>query len=480
MRHATAPNKNNIYFYYATKNKSYVVIMPIKLNDSVFRAYDIRGVYPRDIDAKFAGQVARAYSAFIKGKRLAVSMDVRTSNEKLTKPFIEGLVESGAEVWFIGIAPTPLLYFTVAHYGLDGGAAVSASHNPPEWNGFKLCGKNSKVLGWGEGLEKIKEIMQRDEYVPAAQKGSKVDKSAKVRADYEKFVSDNVNGIKKLRIGIDPGNGAGSGFAAPILSRMNMDVVAINDEPDGRFPSRNPEPKPETLTDLKSLVLEKRLDFGAAFDGDADRVIFVDDKGEVLYGDKILALFANNLIKPGDKVVYDVSCSDAVTDVVDKKGGVPFITKVGHSAIEAKMLEENARIGGELSGHIYFRETYHFDDAFFATAWMAKLVSDSGKSLSKLISELPAYKSTVKEFEVDDGKKFGVIDKVRHSLSSKGVKTINVDGVKAITEDGWFIIRASNTTPKIKVVAEAKSEKRVLQLFSIAKSELDMAIASAK
>ena len=449
-----------------------------KLNESVFRAYDIRGIYPKDIDEGFAGLAARAYATFLRGKTVAVSMDVRISNEKLAKPFMDGLLESGLDVWFIGIAPTPLLYFAVAHYNLDGGVAVSASHNPPEWNGFKLCGRHAKVLGLGEGLDEIRDLMKAGNFARPASRGVQIDREASVKKDYEEFVLDNIKTGKKLKIGVDPGNGASSKFASGILSRMGMDVTTINDVPDGRFPSRNPEPKPETLGELSNLVKERGLDFGVAFDGDGDRAIFVDDKGEVFYGDKILALFVNNMLKPGDKVVYDVSCSDAVADTIDKKRGIPLVTRVGHSAIEARMLDENARIGGELSGHIYFRETYHYDDAFFATAWMTKLISDSGKRLSDLLGGLPKYKNAVKEVETEDSKKFKVIEKIKKSLEEKGVKKINLDGVKAVTEDGWFIIRASNTTPKIKIVAEAKTDRRLKELLGVASDELEEAIES--
>ncbi len=456
----------------------YVWIGVAKLDDSVFRAYDIRGIYPRDIDEGFAGLAAKAYAAFLRGKTVAVSMDVRISNGKLARPFIDGLLESGLDVWFIGIAPTPLLYFAVAHYNLDGGVAVSASHNPPEWNGFKLCSRHAKVLGLGEGLEEIRDLMKSGNFARQASLGVQIDKEASVKKEYEEFVIDNIKIGKRLRIGIDPGNGASSKFASGILSRMGMEVTAINDFPDGRFPSRNPEPKPETLGELSNLVKDKRLDFGVAFDGDGDRTIFVDDDGEVFYGDKILALFVNSMLEPGEKVVYDVSCSDAVADTIDKKGGIPLVTRVGHSAIESRMLGENARIGGELSGHIYFRETYHYDDAFFATAWMAKLISDSGKRLSELLGGLPKYKNAVKEVEIGDSDKFRAIEKVKKSLEAKGVKTINLDGVKAVTEDGWFIIRASNTTPKVKVVAEAKTDKRLKELLGVASDELEEAIES--
>ncbi|MDE1768218.1 MAG: phosphomannomutase/phosphoglucomutase [Candidatus Micrarchaeota archaeon] len=447
----------------------------MKINDDVFRAYDIRGIYPKDIDEGFAKLAAKAYHKFLGGKRIAVSMDVRISNKALTDPFIEGLLESGAEVWFIGVAPTPLLYFTVAHYGLDGGAAVSASHNPPEWNGFKLCGKHAKVFGWGEGLEKIKDLMVNEKFRIAESKGRLIDKHDEVFAAYENFVIKNNRMEKRLRIGMDPGNGACCGFAANILSDAKQDVIAINNNPDGHFPSRSPEPKPETVGDLIKLVKKDRLDFGVAFDGDGDRAIFVDDKGNVLGGDTVLALFANNSIEPGDKVVYEVSCSDAVKEVVEKRHAVPLVSKVGHSYIETMMLESNARMGGEISGHMYFRESYYFDDAFFAAAKMVELLCKKDRKLSGLIAELPQYYKKTIEFEISDRVKFKVIDKVRENLLRSRKELITIDGVKLITDDGWFILRASNTGPKIKMVAEARTEGRLSELLKIGKREFENA-----
>ncbi len=447
------------------------------VNDDIFRAYDIRGIYPRDIDADLSKVVAKSLAKFIGGKRIAVSMDVRTSNEELTKPFIEGLVESGAEVWFIGVAPTPLLYFTIAHYGLDGGAAVSASHNPPEWNGFKLCGKGAKVFGWGEGLEKIKDIIKEGKFDKAVKKGRVVDKHDEVFADYEQFVLKNNKITKKLKMAIDPGNGACCGFAANIMRHAGQDVTTINDDPDGTFPSRNPEPKPDTITELRDLVKEGNLDFGVAFDGDGDRAIFVDEKGNVVGGDKTLALFANSMLKPGDKVVYEVSCSDAVKEIVEKKGGVPIMTRVGHGPIEAKMVEVDGRIAGEISGHLYFRETYYFDDAFFAFAKLSEILSKSGKKLSQLVAELPQYKSSMTEFDVDDKIKFKVMEKIVSNLSKSG-NVVTLDGLKLITGNGWFIIRVSNTGPKIKMVAEAREDKRLHELEEMGKKEFHKAYTS--
>ncbi len=450
-----------------------------EVNDQIFRSYDIRGIYPKDIDGDVSRKVARALAKFVGGGRIAVSMDVRFSNEALTKPFIDGLLESGAQVWFIGIAPTPLLYFTIAYYGLDGGAAVSASHNPAEWNGFKLCGKGAKVFGWGEGLEKIKQIIKEGNFEDK-KGGVLLEKHAQVFGDYEKFVLNNTDMSRPLKIAIDPGNGACCGFAGDILRTAKHEVIAINDKPDGRFPSRNPEPRPETIVELRELVKSRGLDFGVAFDGDGDRGIFVDDKGNSLGGDQVLALFAKNMIDSGDRVVYEVSCSDAVKEVVEEKGGVPVMTRVGHGPMQSKMSEVDARMGGEISGHMYFRESYYFDDAFFSVAKMAELLSKKNGRLSDLVAELPRYSSRLVEFDVDDRIKFKVVYAIMRSLSSKDGKVVTMDGIKFITSNGWVIVRASNTSPKIKMVAEAKDASRMNELLELGTSEFKAAYATIK
>lgn len=445
------------------------------VKDEIFRAYDIRGIYPEDIDPELSRSVARAMLRMLEGKRIAVSMDVRLSNEALTKPLLDELVAGGAQVWYIGVAPTPLMYFTIAKYGLDGGIAVSASHNPPQWNGYKLCGKEGKVFGLGEGLEKIKDIIDREDFGAATGGGIILEKRNEVMADYEKFIKENSRMERKLRIGIDPGNGTCCGFASGIMRRAGQEVVAINDEPDGRFPSRDPEPKPETIKELCSMVKESGLDFGVAFDGDGDRAIFVDDRGVVLGGDRTLALFSDNMIEPGDKVVYEVSCSDAVKEVVERRGGVAVLTGVGRSNLENKMLEVGARMGGEISGHMYFRESYYFDDAFFAAAKMVELLSSKGRKLSELLEALPAYTSRLVEFNVSDEMKFKVVDAVARSLKKRGGKLITMDGVKLVTDRGWFIIRASNTGPKVKMVAEGKDDRLLEEMLKAGREEFEKA-----
>ncbi|MDE1851310.1 MAG: phosphomannomutase/phosphoglucomutase [Candidatus Micrarchaeota archaeon] len=454
------------------------------MNDKIFRSYDIRGIYPKDIDEKVAENVGFAFGTYIgAGKRIALSNDSRLSADKLRDAAVKGLLRSGVKVMYIGMASSPMLYFTVAHYGFDGGLGVTASHNPPEWNGFKLCAKGGKVIGLESGLLEIKRLMLQEQSkadpAPYAGLVGIEDMAQKARKDYESFVLGKVKVGRELRIGVDPGNGAWSGIAGEMLKDAGMAVSAINDLPDGNFPGRNPEPKPDSLTELRNLVTHNQLDFGVAFDADGDRAVFVDENGEVLDGDVALSLMIKGSLKKGEAVVYEVSCSDAVPEVIAEKGGKPVLSKVGHSFIKENMVASKAVIGGEISGHMYFKEVYGMDDAFFATMKMVEILSNGKDTLSKLVSELPRYERTYMEFDADDSVKAKIVEILKKRLAGKGYKIITIDGAKVVTGDGWFILRVSNTTPKVKMRAEARTKKRLDELVKEASSEFAEAAKGA-
>jgi len=417
-----------------------------------------------------------AFGTFVgKKKRLALSTDIRESSPVLKESFLKGLKRAGAEVLYIGKVPTPLLYFAIAHYKLDGGAAVSASHNPPKWNGLKLCGPMGRTYGAGFGQEEIKEIYSKKRF--AYRPGGRVrDISRKLMKDYEDFLLKRAKIRKPLRIGIDPGNGADSLIAANILRKAGISTLSINDKPDGNFPSRSPEPKPENITALSALVKSKKLDFGVAFDGDGDRAMFVDDRGRAFFGDITLAMMIRNTINKGDKVVYELSSSKAVEDMIKLKKAKGVKAKTGRAFIIDKMLENNAKLGGEHSTHFYFSDIYGFDDAIFAVIKMAELTSGSEKKMSELMDELPKYERIVNEFEVKDSEKFRIVSRMKDSLKKmKGAKIVTIEGVKMIAEDGWFMARASNTTPKVKIIAESADKRSLDKLYALALSEFKKA-----
>jgi phosphomannomutase len=417
-----------------------------------------------------------AFGTFIgKKKRLALSMDIRESSPVLKESFLKGLKRTGAEVLYIGRVPTPLLYFAIAHYKLDGGAAVSASHNPPKWNGLKLCGPMGRTYGTGFGQEEIKEIYSKKRFI--YRKGGRVrDISKKLMKDYENFLLKRTKIRKPIRIGIDPGNGADSLIAANILKKAGISAVAINDKPDGNFPSRSPEPKPENIIELSNLVKSKKLDFGVAFDGDGDRAMFVDDKGRAFFGDITLAMMVKNTINKGEGVVYELSSSKAVEDMIKLKKAKGIKAKTGRAFIIDKMLQNGAKLGGEHSTHFYFSDIYGFDDAIFAVIKMAELTSGSKKKMSELMDELPRYERIVSEFEVKESEKFRIISRMKQSLKKiKGAKIVTTEGVKMIAKDGWLMARASNTTPKVKIIAESADKRSLDRLYALGLSEFEKA-----
>ena len=446
------------------------------MKDEVFRAYDIRGVYGRDIDDHDAKLIGLAFATYLGGggKTIAVGWDVRNSSNSLANALIEGIVSTGANVLNMGLVPTPLVYFAVAHRRLDGGVIVTASHNPPEWNGFKLCREKARLCGMGSGLEQVKKIIEEKSWKTAS-KGIVKEAGGEILEEYEEYLLEKFGGKPGgVRILIDPGNGSCSRIGCKILRRLGLTVDSINDYPDGSFPSRSPEPTEESLTVLRKMVEEEDYDFGVGYDGDCDRALFVDDEGNVIRGDVMLALFIKHLLKnrPGEKIVYEVSCSKLVDEVCKENGIIPVMSRVGHTFILEKMLSERAVFGGEISSHLYFGEIYGLDDAIFATLQVAELLTITGKKLSQLVGELPKYESFRRNYDVPDEIKFKVISDLTSFFKEAGYKTITLDGVRVELEEGWFILRASNTLPQIKLTAEAKSKQTLEEIVSYAEKSL--------
>lgn len=443
------------------------------IKENIFRAYDIRGIYPSEINENVSELIGKGFGTFIggAGKKLAVGRDVRLSSESLSTSLINGLVSTGVDVLDLGIVPTPIVYFAISHWNLDGGVVVSASHNPPEWNGFKLCREKAKLVGFGLGLEEVKKLIQSESF-KLTKKGKVTNRRDDILREYEAFILDKVTLKKTFEVGIDPGNGSCSCIAKKILEKFGLNIKAINDTPDGRFPSRSPEPTEESISALKELILKENLDFGVAFDGDCDRALFVDDKGNILRGDIVLALFVKHFLKQGEKVVYEVSCSTVVEDEIKSKGGIPILTRVGHSFILDKMITEKAKFGGEISSHLYFGDIYGLDDAIFAVLKIAELLSLKDAPLSQLVNELPKYETYRENFEIPDEYKFKVIEDIRERLQKEGYNIITIDGVKVIENEGWFILRASNTLPQIKLTVEARNKEFLQELTKFATENL--------
>lgn len=444
---------------------------------SVFRSYDIRGIYPDQLNGELAYRIGMAFGKFLGKGSVAVAMDARLSGPDLKKNLIEGMRLSGLDVMDIGMAPTPVLYFTVASMGLDGGAMITGSHNPKEYNGIKLCKKNGLCLSYETGIGEIERLAEKEPN-PGESKGALERKD--MLEEYADFVAKRMNFGKRLKVVIDPGNGAGGLVAPKIFRKLGCEVVEINGKPDGNFPNHHPDPiVRENLVQLQGKVRETGADAGIAYDGDADRVGFVDEKGDVVPDNNAFALIIENVLRenPGGKIIYEVLSSKLVEDVIEACGGVPVLSRVGHSYIQMKMME-GAVMGGETSGHYYFRDNYSYDDGIFGSLRLAELLSNSGKGLSELSRGLPKYfTSDDTRIFCPDDKKFKVVEKLAEKFRGSG-EVVEIDGVKVLMDNSWFIVRASNTQPALVLRWEAGNEKEFKRLGKFVKKKVDSEIKS--
>jgi len=370
------------------------------------------------------------------------------------------LAEAGCDVLDIGLVTTPMSYFAAIKLDADGGIQVTASHNPPEWNGFKLIKRGGETLSAGAGMEELRDIVLQGKFRRGEGRGriEKID----ILEPYVEFMASKIELERPLKIAIDYSNGAAAIPFPRIAERVGLEIEALNDIPDGRFPGHLPEPREDTLKDLQDLVVRKKVDFGAGFDGDGDRVVFVDDRGRILSGDVALAIFVKHLGKRG-KVVFDVSSSSALREIIIESGCEPVEMRVGRAFILNAVRELNAVIGGEKSNHFYFPELWGFDDACYAVLRMAEIIVRSGRRLSELVDEIPHYPSIpITTFSCPDEFKVEVVERIARHYESLGVRVSRIDGVKAYFDDGWVLIRPSNTMPQIKMTAEAKTEERLI------------------
>ncbi|MGQ9530500.1 MAG: phosphomannomutase/phosphoglucomutase [Candidatus Bathycorpusculaceae bacterium] len=441
--------------------------------ESLFRAYDIRGIYGKQLTEDFAKILGITFGDFLgKNKEVVVGRDVRLSGGVLRNALVSGLVFN-CDVVDVGVVPTPLLFFSIGHLGKDAGVMITASHNPPEWNGFKLFKHNGCV--YGDEMVQIKEMAKSTSLKNFGGRKGKVVKYGKTFDDYMKFVLDKVHVEKKIKIVADTANGVCGMLVPSLFKRLGCEITVLNEEPDGRFPAHLPEPKEETLVELKKEVTRVKADFGVGYDGDGDRAVFVDDKGRLIPGDLALMVFAWDALKRnrGGKIICELSCSMAVEEFVKKHGGVPIVERIGHVFIMDRMVNESALVGGEKSSHFYFLECNGMDDAIFASLRMAEILSKSDEKLSDIVDSLPKYPSIhERNFECPDHLKFEVIKKLGVKFRDYGLKFLEVDGIKLLDEDGWVLLRPSNTEPLIRVSAEAKTEEKLKELYEFAEREL--------
>ena len=431
----------------------------------IFRQYDIRGVVDADLTVDAAHAIGGAYAALM-GERgvtgeVAVGRDNRPSGDKLRDALVDGLTGAGVRVVDIGVVPTPVLYWSLHHLPVIGGIQITGSHNPPEYNGFKLCFGTESM--YGHDLQHLLALIRAN----AAPKGQ-----GAVRHEdlIERYVADIVKRTgplaRPMKIVYDCGNGVGALVAPQLMRALGVDAVGLFTESDGTFPNHHPDPTvPENLQDLIAAVKREGAELGVAFDGDADRIGLVDDQGRIIWGDHILILYARDVLErtgKGQPIIFDVKCSQALTDEIARAGGTPVMWKTGHSLIKDKMKEQHAPLGGEMSGHMFFSEGFYgHDDALYGAARLLRIVAGSGHTVRELLADVPAFVNTPEiRVECGDDRKFELVKRaVAHFRSTHDV--LDVDGVRVLFGDGWGLIRASNTQPILVTRYEARSAERL-------------------
>ena len=451
----------------------------MSLNAEIFRAYDIRGVADRDLTDEVVFDLGRALGseAVASGATtFAVGRDCRLSGPRLQAALVRGLMATGLKVLDVGMVPTPVLYFSVFHFGLGGGVQITGSHNPPEFNGFKmLLGRDALH---GDGVQALYRRMVAQSFAS----GSGSMEPLAVEEAYLSHIAGSMKmGDRKLKVLIDGGNGIGGPLALQLAARLGVEAVGRFIEPDGRFPNHHPDPTTvETVEIMAHDVKAYGCDFAVGLDGDADRVGVVDGNGEVQWGDRLLALFARGVLKeaPGATIVGEVKCSKTLYDDIAKHGGNGVMWKTGHSLIKAKMKETGALLAGEMSGHIFFKHRYYgFDDGLYAMARLLELMSNTDETISSLLADIPTTFVTP-ELRVDcpDHLKFAIVERVVASLKGQGLDVNDIDGARVTFADGWGLIRASNTQPVLVMRTEATTPERRDEI----KAFLEATIAAAE
>ena len=425
---------------------------------TIFKAYDIRGTIPDQLNPDLAYRIGNALADYLKPTMIAVGKDMRTSSEELFEALASGINDAGVDVVDLGLISTDGLYFAVGKFGYDGGVMITASHNPKEYNGFKICRKEALPLSGQEGLDKIKEAVINDVVVKSPHRGNiqRRDISEAYAAHCLSFI--DINLIKPFKVVVDAGNGMAGKTLPPVFEKLPIEVIPLFFELDGSFPNHPASPiELENLVALQKKIAEEKADFGAAFDGDADRMFLVDRDGNQVGGDMTMAMVADNLLEkyPGETILYNIICSKAVPELVDRKGGKAVKTRVGHAFIKPLMKKHNAVFGGEHSGHFYFRDNWFADSGLIALLVCLELLSKSDRALHEIIKAInPYFRSGEINSKVDSAK--AKIDAVAEYFSNGNQDRL--DGLTVTYDDFWFNLRPSNTEPLIRLNVEANSK----------------------
>ncbi len=424
-----------------------------------FREYDIRGIAGKDITDDDVIRMGRTFATYMRQQhrdRIVVGRDCRLTSKSFRDRLIEGLLAGGMDVVDIGICPTPLLYFALRHLEREGGIMITASHNPPEYNGFKICNDFDTISG--EEIQKLRRLMESGDYAGGRGRLSEYD----IITPYTDFVLSNIRIPKTLKVGLDAGNSVGGPIALPLLEKLGCEVHPLYCDMDGTFPNHEPDPTViENLKDLIALVKREHLDVGIAYDGDGDRLGVVDHNGDVVFGDKLMLIFAREILtrQPGATFISEVKCSKTLYDDIRKRGGKAIMWRTGHSLIKAKMKEVDAVLAGEMSGHMFFKDRYFgFDDGLYASFRLLEILGQTGATLPQLLEDVPVTHTTPEiRVECPDETKFEVVEKAKEHFRAMKLDIIDVDGARIVFDDGWGLVRASNTQPVLVLRYEANT-----------------------
>ena len=442
------------------------------INPYIFREYDIRGKVAEDFPEHVVIKLGKAFGTFIKragGTEIAVSGDIRLTTPELIIQFKSGVLSTGVDVINLGILPTPVNYYSMFHLGVFGAVQITGSHNPPEFNGFKMSLNKKPVFG--DDIQTLYALINNNDF----DEGEGTEARYKILNEYNNMITDKITIEKKMKVVMDCGNAAAAINAPEVFKSLGIELKELFCEPDGTFPNHHPDPTVEE--NLKDLINEMRTgeyDVGLAFDGDADRVGVVDEKGEILWADQLMSIFLPEIIGNEETILFDVKCSQALEDMINRHNGKPFMWKTGHSLIKQKMVELDCKFGGEMSGHIFFADDYYgYDDALYVAARLVQLLSRTERTLSELKAEIPVYYSTPEmRMEAEN-------DEMKFMISNKAVEyfsqhydCITVDGVRIKFGDGWGLVRASNTQPVIVCRFEANSPERRDEIMNIVLKKL--------
>lgn len=446
------------------------------IKEQVFRQYDIRGIVNEEINAQTYYMIGKGFGSYIRAKGLrtiVVGGDARPSTPELKNQLIKGLLETGCDVTDIGLVATPVLYYSIWKLKMDAGAMVTASHNPSQYNGCKLNLGAASV--YAEELQKVLGIIQKNEFYDGA---GKLIKDDSINDDYIDYISSHIKLQRPVKVIVDAGNGMGGPYLPEILLRHGCEVIEMYCEPDGTFPNHHPDPTIEkNMKDLSRDVVEAEYELGIGLDGDADRIGVVDEKGKMLYGDQILNIFARDYLmdNAGKTIIADVKCSKNLFDDIKARGGIPMMYKTGHANIKMKMKELGVDFAGEMSGHMFFGDRYlGYDDAIYAAARFIEIVSKTAAPVSSYLAD-QAKMFVTPEIHIPckDNRKFDIVQKVCDEFKNEGYDVTDIDGARITFDDGWGLIRASNTTPVLVTRYEAVSQERLNQIKELIESKVN-------